>query len=290
MATPRKSAIEYYPPDLLSRWPRGSGRAPKNNELEQACALLFELSSTKRPKGSSEALAVASYLNGSWNPAELGEAIKQATGAAKKNDWLNIIKQPSPEGMRDLGLYDLHEQGGRGNRKLSITLRPKGKKVVADYYAREGIQIPEEQDQEADAAAASVDKEQDQASPLDPTDPGDDLPSRDQVESMQTSMEGERWLTEHLARERDPALVRQFKNQLSSFACSICNFDFENVYGAIGRGFIEAHHLEQIGLREGSTPTCVLDLIAVCSNCHTMIHQRATPYTADEIRRFLKRR
>jgi 5-methylcytosine-specific restriction protein A len=103
----------------------------------------------------------------------------------------------------------------------------------------------------------------------------------DQVELLQQSLEGRRLLREHLIRERDPALVRAFKNQLSSFACSVCNFDFEDMYGRIGSGFVEAHHLEPIGFRAGSTPTSVHDFIPVCSNCHRMIHRRAPPYEAD---------
>jgi hypothetical protein len=43
----------------------------------------------------------------------------------------------------------------------------------------------------------------------------------------------------------------------------------------IGEGFIEAHHLEPIGSWDGGTPTSADGLIAVCSNCHRMIHRQA---------------
>jgi hypothetical protein len=111
----------------------------------------------------------------------------------------------------------------------------------------------------------------------------------DQVELLQ-SLEGRKLLREHLIRERDPALVRQFKKRLSSFSCSVCNFEFEDVYGPIGHEFIEAHHMEPIGFRERGTQTSVDDLIAVCSNCHRMIHRQAPPYTADEVRAFMNER
>jgi hypothetical protein len=249
---------------------------------------------------------VAGYLSGRWDVVELGRAIQQTTGG-KLNTWQNIIWQPSPEGMRDLNLYTV--DGTRNN--FSITLTDHGKGVVAAYCRDEGIPnvlTGEGQDQDASpednghdqgaASAGPANDLQNRTAPQteemeaegDPTvlDQGELL---DQVELMQTSMEGKKFLREHLARERDPALVRRFKNQLSSFACTICNFDFEEVYGPIGRRFIEAHHLEPIGIREGSTPTSVLHFIAVCSNCHSMIHQRAvSPYTADEIKRFMKQR
>jgi hypothetical protein len=64
----------------------------------------------------------------------------------------------------------------------------------------------------------------------------------DQVELLQSTMEGRQQLREHLVRERDPALIRKFKSSLSDFKCTVRNFDFKSVYGDIGAGFIEAHH------------------------------------------------
>jgi 5-methylcytosine-specific restriction protein A len=110
----------------------------------------------------------------------------------------------------------------------------------------------------------------------------------DQVELFH-SLEGRNVLREHLTRERDPALIREFKRQLSSFVCSVCHFDFEQVYGAIGHGFVEAHHVEPIGLRDGSTSTTVHDLIPVCSNCHRMLHRQAPPYLREEIAAMMSR-
>src|SRR5262249_40535981 len=110
----------------------------------------------------------------------------------------------------------------------------------------------------------------------------------DQVELMQTSLEGRELLREHLVRERCPSLIRRFKKQLkqrNSFSCCICTFDFEERYGPIGQGFIEAHHREPIASRDGATPTSVRSgFDPVCSNCHRMMHRRAPPYTADELK------
>jgi hypothetical protein len=108
----------------------------------------------------------------------------------------------------------------------------------------------------------------------------------EQVELLQ-SLEGGKLLREHFIRERDPTLISQFKSQLSSFSCALCKFNFEEVYGEIGREFIEAHHVEPIGLRNGSAPTTVLDFLGVCSNCHRMIHRLPAPYNAEEIRALL---
>jgi 5-methylcytosine-specific restriction protein A len=111
----------------------------------------------------------------------------------------------------------------------------------------------------------------------------------DQVELLQESLEGRRLLREHIIRERDPAIVRAFRNALRSYRCMICNFSFEETYGAIGKAFIEAHHVEPIRDRTEASPTAVRDLIPVCSNCHRMLHRKSPPYLASELADLLSR-
>ena len=58
------------------------------------------------------------------------------------------------------------------------------------------------------------------------------------------------------------------------YKCSICNFSFEEKYGAVGHEYIEVHHLRQIadiGHRYLIDP--VKDLRPVCANCHRMLHR-----------------
>jgi 5-methylcytosine-specific restriction protein A len=55
---------------------------------------------------------------------------------------------------------------------------------------------------------------------------------------------------------------------------------FPERYGAIGDGFIEAHHLKAIGtLQEGVAVAydIAADFAVLCSNCHRMIHRYADP-------------
>jgi hypothetical protein len=106
----------------------------------------------------------------------------------------------------------------------------------------------------------------------------------DQVELLLGSMEGREVLRRHVLRERDSSLISRFKASLSNFRCEVCDFDFEVAYGAIGRAFIEAHHVEPIGLREGESPTRLVDFAAVCSNCHRMLHRPSPSYTVDEMK------
>ena len=68
-------------------------------------------------------------------------------------------------------------------------------------------------------------------------------------------------------------------------ACYACRFDFEKVYGQIGKGFIHVHHLipvAQIGKTYQIDP--ISDLRPVCPNCHSMIHSQNPPMTIDEIK------
>jgi len=60
--------------------------------------------------------------------------------------------------------------------------------------------------------------------------------------------------------------------------CQVCGFDFEEVYGEIGRGFIHVHHIKplaEIGSSYEVDP--VRDLRPVCPNCHAMLHRTKPP-------------
>jgi predicted HNH restriction endonuclease len=56
--------------------------------------------------------------------------------------------------------------------------------------------------------------------------------------------------------------------------CAACTFDFASVYGEIGRGFIECHHLLALADLVAERATRVSELALVCSNCHRMIHRK----------------
>jgi len=67
--------------------------------------------------------------------------------------------------------------------------------------------------------------------------------------------------------------------------CVVCNFDFEKLYGDIGKGFIHVHHLTQLSeIRQGYEVDPVNDLRPVCPNCHAMLHKRNPPFTIDELK------
>jgi 5-methylcytosine-specific restriction protein A len=72
--------------------------------------------------------------------------------------------------------------------------------------------------------------------------------------------------------------------------CFVCEMNFEEVYGPIGKGFIHVHHRRPISESGGEhriDPNT--DLVPVCPNCHSMLHRRTPPYTVEEMKGMMGR-
>jgi len=107
------------------------------------------------------------------------------------------------------------------------------------------------------------------ADALDPNIPNyrDGFPEGKLKEKMHKYKERNSELTvraKRIALEREKRLI-----------CEICGFDFEQKYGEIGKGFIEAHHTVPISkLSDTGEETRIEDIALVCSNCHRMLHRK----------------
>jgi 5-methylcytosine-specific restriction enzyme A len=67
--------------------------------------------------------------------------------------------------------------------------------------------------------------------------------------------------------------------------CAVCGFDFQEVYGALGTGFIHVHHLIPLSaVDERYAVDPIVDLRPVCPNCHAMLHRQTPPLTIEELR------
>jgi 5-methylcytosine-specific restriction protein A len=85
--------------------------------------------------------------------------------------------------------------------------------------------------------------------------------------------EGEAQLRTHTRYERNQA-ARDKCIAINGAACKICGMDFEKVYGEVGRGYIQVHHIVPISENEGvHQVNPAKDLIPVCANCHCMLHR-----------------
>ncbi|MBW4984854.1 HNH endonuclease [Mameliella sp. CS4] len=96
--------------------------------------------------------------------------------------------------------------------------------------------------------------------------------------------EGQLLEATHRHRERNQRLVAEFKRSLSSFDCSCCGFSFGAAYGEIGEAYIEAHHTKRVSDMKPGEKTRVEVLVAVCANCHRMIHSRIPMLSPDDLR------
>jgi predicted HNH restriction endonuclease len=88
------------------------------------------------------------------------------------------------------------------------------------------------------------------------------------------SFEGGKTLywTTHYERQAD---LRAKAVEIHGVVCMGCGFSFEQKYGDLGRGFIEVHHVKPVSSLENKVAVNPRsDMIALCSNCHSIVHRR----------------
>lgn len=104
--------------------------------------------------------------------------------------------------------------------------------------------------------------------------------------------EGRKLIRKHIVRERNHQLISKAKNEYlkknGTLKCEICGFDFEKVYGSIGSGFIEAHHLKPISMMKDGEKTLLEDIVLLCSNCHSMVHRKKPWLSKEELLTLIK--
>lgn len=91
------------------------------------------------------------------------------------------------------------------------------------------------------------------------------------------------------AYERSPLARKQCIAHFGA-GCYVCGFNFAQVYGEVGEGFIHVHHLRpisEIGVEYEVDP--IEDLRPVCPNCHAIIHLREPAFSSDEVKAMLEK-
>lgn len=95
----------------------------------------------------------------------------------------------------------------------------------------------------------------------------------------------------HRYKERNSKITNLAKNQFferyGHLDCQICGFNFNETYGEIGTGFIEAHHIIPISELNEEIETKISDIILICSNCHRMIHRKRPWLSIKELQRLI---
>lgn len=96
----------------------------------------------------------------------------------------------------------------------------------------------------------------------------------------------------HRKHERNRGLVRKKKERFlinqGSLYCEVCGFNFENVYGLKGKGFIECHHNVPVSDLVPGNKTRLRDLTLVCSNCHRILHRYRPWISVEELSKLVE--
>ncbi len=73
------------------------------------------------------------------------------------------------------------------------------------------------------------------------------------------------------------------------YICKVCKFDFEKIYGTIGKKFIHVHHLKPLSeIKKEYKIDPIEDLRPVCPNCHAMLHKKNPAYSIDELKSMIE--
>ncbi|WP_419176220.1 HNH endonuclease [Desulfosediminicola sp.] len=171
--------------------------------------------------------------------------------------------------------YDLLLEGKRYPPKYIISLAAKfasGDEYPSDnfnaveaknYFIRRGYTII---DRRLEAEETIVNEDDESASP-----------------------EGRKTFRIHRKLERDGTIPKKAKvkrlAETGKLECDVCSLNFQEIYGSIGTGFIEAHHKIPVSKLDGNEKTKISDLALVCSNCHRMLHRANPPLTIKSLKK-----
>jgi 5-methylcytosine-specific restriction protein A len=104
-----------------------------------------------------------------------------------------------------------------------------------------------------------------------------------------TYTEGETNLILQTRYERNP-IARKACLHHYGYSCVVCDFNFQDTYGEIGKRFIHVHHLlpmATIGVEYKIN--AIKDLRPVCPNCHAMLHTHNPPLTIAKLKKLLQK-
>ena len=85
------------------------------------------------------------------------------------------------------------------------------------------------------------------------------------------------------------ARARQECIKIHGCKCSICSFDFEEVYGELGKNYIHVHHIKPLSeVKREYVVNPQSDLIPICANCHAIIHRQEVAMKWEELKKVIK--
>ncbi len=92
--------------------------------------------------------------------------------------------------------------------------------------------------------------------------------------SIQISEEGKRFEKKCKGYERSSKL-RQAVIERDGYVCRVCGKSLEETYGSYAKKLIEVHHGVPVSSNNGASfESSIEDMIAICPNCHRVLHHR----------------
>jgi 5-methylcytosine-specific restriction endonuclease McrA len=109
----------------------------------------------------------------------------------------------------------------------------------------------------------------------------DDITHGIQDKDHKPQSEGRKRIVQAVQYERSPK-NRKKAIDLHGTICTVCDFDFDEVYGEdYARSYIQIHHINPVSKYEGEVDPKT-DLVPLCANCHAMAHKRRDTVTSIE--------
>ena len=109
-----------------------------------------------------------------------------------------------------------------------------------------------------------------------------------QLETEKNFLEGKAYSVLQTRYERDTKARKVCLNK-KGYSCSICSFNFQKMYGEVGKGYIHVHHVNMVkDMGEPTKTNPENDLEPVCPNCHAMLHKRYPPFSIVELKNLIK--
>lgn len=97
-----------------------------------------------------------------------------------------------------------------------------------------------------------------------------------------------RVMTNHYERSRSNRAIAII---VHGSACLACGFDFGSIYGEVGAGYVEIHHLTPVhSMGEARVVNPLEELVPLCANCHRMVHRVSPPIPPDVLTEIIQAR
>lgn len=108
--------------------------------------------------------------------------------------------------------------------------------------------------------------------------------SSNEEKNLSVYLEGDRKSVIQNRYERNDE-AREACVQQKGYKCLVCNYDFFERWGEIGRNYIHVHHAKLLcKAKKNREVKPETDLFPLCPNCHAMAHRRLPPYSIEELK------